>query len=252
MFSLFLTTEGTDVKNTINEVINATQSNDNLNISNFSIGISFIDGLFILFLSLVLGLFLRFVFKKYSTTYSSKNNFGNTILLVTISVASLIAVVKSSLALSLGLVGALSVVRFRTAVKEPYNLAFILLAICTGISIGASQYLFAFMIGILGSLISIFLYKQESRNLNSQKNYIDLDSITISLPKDSNIDEVYKLFSKYSNYYLVSSFSQSNDGPIYMNLKINIDDQKSLSILFSNFKKQFPNSDINIFSSPNS
>ena len=66
---------------------------------------------------------------------SSKSGFGNAILLVTISTASLIAIVKSSLALSLGLVGALSVVRFRTAVKEPYNLAFILFAICAGISI---------------------------------------------------------------------------------------------------------------------
>ena len=48
--------------------------------------------------------------------------------MVSISVAALIAVVKSSLALSLGLVGALSVVRFRTAIKEPYNLSFLLLS----------------------------------------------------------------------------------------------------------------------------
>ena len=65
----------------------------------------------------------------------------------------------SSSLVSLGVVGALSVVRFRTAVKEPYNLSFIPLAICVGISIGASQYTFAFLICFFGCLISFFLSK---------------------------------------------------------------------------------------------
>ena len=81
--------------------------------------------------------------------------FGNTILLVTVCVASLIAVVKSSLALSLGLVGALSVIRFRTAVKEPYTLSYILFSVCLGISIGASQYLFSLLIGIVGTISTV-------------------------------------------------------------------------------------------------
>ena len=89
----------------------------NSNLSSDILRLSFIDGLTIVLLALLAGYILRFVYKKYSTTFSSKNSYGNTILLITISVASLIAVVKSSLALSLGLVGALSVVRFRTAVK---------------------------------------------------------------------------------------------------------------------------------------
>ena len=88
------------------------------------------------------GLLIRQVFYRYSNSMSSRRGFGNTLLMVTISTASLIAVVKSSLALSLGLVGALSVVRFRTAVKEPYNLAFILFSIfCSHLPI--------FLIGII-------------------------------------------------------------------------------------------------------
>ena len=68
------------------------------------------------------------------TKITGETSFGNTLLIVTISVASLVAVVKASLALSLGLVGALSVIRFRTAVKEPLNLSFILLAISLAIA----------------------------------------------------------------------------------------------------------------------
>ena len=104
-----------------------------LNLSTSSIPVSFGEGILILISSAIAGLIIRYFFYKYGDSMSSRKAFGNTILLITISVASLIAVVKSSLALSLGLVGALSVVRFRTAVKEPFNLAFILLAICIGI-----------------------------------------------------------------------------------------------------------------------
>ena len=119
------------------------------------ISISIFDGILILFLASIGGLFVRYTFSKYSNSFSSKSSFGNTIFLLTISVAALIAVVKSSLALSLGLVGALSVIRFRTAVKEPYNLAFLLFSICLGISIGASQFTFALLIALFGFLITV-------------------------------------------------------------------------------------------------
>ena len=139
----------------------------NSNLSSDILRLSFIDGLTILLLALLAGYILRFVYKKYSTTFSSKNSYGNTILLITISVASLIAVVKSSLALSLGLVGALSVVRFRTAVKEPYNLSFLLLSICVGIGVGASQYMFAFMTLIIGTISVYILYSYSGTKSSS-------------------------------------------------------------------------------------
>ena len=60
--------------------------------------------------------------------------------LLVLSVFVITKVISNNIALSLGLVGALSVVRFRTAVKEPYNLAFLLFAICIGISIGANDF----------------------------------------------------------------------------------------------------------------
>ena len=74
-----------------------------------------------------------------------------------IATTIVITIVKSSLALSLGLVGALSVIRFRTAVKEPYNLGFLLFAICIAISIGASQFIFTILISIFGTLAMTLL-----------------------------------------------------------------------------------------------
>ena len=143
----------------------------NLDLYKEAIPLSFSDGIIILILSTLIGFIIRYIFYKYSDTMSSKTGFGNAILLVTVSTASLIAIVKSSLALSLGLVGALSVVRFRTAVKEPYNLAFILFAICAGISIGASQYTFGLLITIFSSAIIVAIYKTKPKSWYWENNF---------------------------------------------------------------------------------
>ena len=95
-----------------------------------NIPITLIESFLILLFSSISGIIIRYFFLKFGDSMSSKIGFGNSILISTVSVAGLIAIVKSSLALSLGLVGALSVIRFRTAVKEPYNLAFILFSFC--------------------------------------------------------------------------------------------------------------------------
>tara|TARA_Y200000002_G_scaffold360764_1_gene346282 strand:+ start:160 stop:423 length:264 start_codon:yes stop_codon:yes gene_type:complete len=87
---------------------------------------------------LILGFLLRYIFQKYSTTYSSRVSFGNTILMVTLSVFALIAGVKFSLVFLLRLVGALSVTRFRIAVKEACDLDFLLWSIFVSTSFGAS------------------------------------------------------------------------------------------------------------------
>ena len=174
------------------------------NSSQTAVPVTFFDGLLILISSTLAGFIIRYIFFKYGESMSSKRGFGNTILLLTISVASLIAVVKSSLALSLGLVGALSVVRFRTAVKEPYNLAFLLLSICIGISLGASQYQFGLIITIIGSLIP-FLLKRFKDKFEINTPTGDIDTISIQLKAESNINFIYKILETYTSYFSVKS-----------------------------------------------
>jgi uncharacterized membrane protein YhiD involved in acid resistance len=92
-----------------------------------------------LLLATVLSLLVGFVYIRYGTALSNRRAFGRNFLLVAVTTMFIITVVKSSLALSLGLVGALSIVRFRTAVKDPEELAFILIAIAIGLGLGADQ-----------------------------------------------------------------------------------------------------------------
>lgn len=87
----------------------------------------------------VLSLILRWHFKTFSSTLSNREEFAQVFPFILLTTVLIITVVKSSLALSLGLVGALSIVRFRTPVKEPEELAYLFIAIAMGLGLGAAQ-----------------------------------------------------------------------------------------------------------------
>lgn len=87
----------------------------------------------------VLSLVLRWHFTTFSSTLSNREEFAQVFPFILLTTVLIISVVKSSLALSLGLVGALSIVRFRTPVKEPEELAYLFVAIAMGLGLGAGQ-----------------------------------------------------------------------------------------------------------------
>ena len=92
-----------------------------------------------LLLSALLAWVLGRVYVKFGTTLSNREQFARNFLLLTITTMLIITIVKSSLALSLGLVGALSIIRFRAAIKEPEELTYLFLAISVGLGFGAEQ-----------------------------------------------------------------------------------------------------------------
>lgn len=99
-------------------------------------------------MAVVLGMLLYFVYRKtYRGTVYSKD--FNLTLLVAIITTLVMQAIGSNLALSLGMVGSLSIIRFRTAVKEPRDIAFLFWAIAIGLTCGSEMYL----IGLLGSIV---------------------------------------------------------------------------------------------------
>lgn len=88
----------------------------------------------------ILALFVRALYRRFGLTVSNRDAFSNVFPLLTISTILIIFVVKSSLALSLGLVGALSIVRFRAAIKEPEEIVFLFFCIALGLALGAESY----------------------------------------------------------------------------------------------------------------
>lgn len=90
-------------------------------------------------LTFVLALILKQLYCRFAQAHSNRQRFAGNFPLLALTTMVIITVVKSSLALSLGLVGALSIVRFRTAIKDPEELAFLFICIAVGLGFGAGQ-----------------------------------------------------------------------------------------------------------------
>ena len=115
---------------------------------------------------------LRSLYVNKSISLSGKFHIGTVIPILSIVTFLVIMVVKSSLALSLGLVGALSIVRFRTPIKEPEELVYLFIAIALGLGFGAGQtFLTSFVFSILVVLIYVWLSRQ-SVNYDTEFNVL--------------------------------------------------------------------------------
>lgn len=119
----------------------------------------------------LLAFLLGKAYARYGNALSNRESFGRNFVLLTMTTMLIITIVKSSLALSLGLVGALSIVRFRAAIKEPEELGYLFLAIAIGLGFGADQGLItwvAFAVILLARIAQQRLGRaaDERRNLH--------------------------------------------------------------------------------------
>lgn len=110
--------------------------------------------------ALVLGMFMYVMYKKtYSGVVYSKS-FNQTLVLLSVIVTMVMTIIGGNLALSLGMVGSLSIIRFRTAIKEPKDMAYLFWAIAIGLSCGAEMYVVA-VVGSAVIAIMLFVFKRD-------------------------------------------------------------------------------------------
>ena len=105
----------------------------------------------------LLSFLIQLVYVKFSSSLSNKDDFSKNFIVLGLATTLVITIVKSSLALSLGLVGALSIVRFRAAIKDPEELVYLFLVIASGLGCGAGQIKIT-SIGISSALIIIIIF----------------------------------------------------------------------------------------------
>ncbi len=123
--------------------------------------ISVLDMVLTLALSFGIGLFIFLVYKKTYQGVMYSASFGTTLIALTMITASVILAVTSNVVLSLGMVGALSIVRFRTAIKEPLDIAFLFWSVGAGIILAAGMIPLA--VGssvVIGLILLIFVNKK--------------------------------------------------------------------------------------------
>ena len=123
--------------------------------------VSILDMVLAIALSFCIGLFIFFVYKKTCQSVMYSTGFGVTLIALTMITAFVILAVTSNVVLSLGMVGALSIVRFRTAIKEPLEIAFLFWSIAAGIVLAAGMIpLAVFGSVIIGVVLIIFVNRK--------------------------------------------------------------------------------------------
>ena len=127
--------------------------------------ISILDMALALLLAFGVGLFIFFIYKKTYAGVMYSSSFGVTLVALTMTTTLVILAVTSNVVLSLGMVGALSIVRFRTAIKEPLDIAFLFWAIAAGIVLAAGLIpLAVFGSLFIGIIILIFANRKDMTN----------------------------------------------------------------------------------------
>ena len=124
--------------------------------------VSLTDMAISLALSFCLGLFIFFVYKKTYAGVMFSQAFGGALIAMTMITTMVILAVTSNVVLSLGMVGALSIVRFRTAIKEPMDIAFLFWAIAGGIVLAAGMIPLAIVGSVIIGLIMIVFCNRKS------------------------------------------------------------------------------------------
>ena len=164
-----------DFKNLLNDY-----SLENVNLSHFLLNALLCAGLSWL---------VSIYYKRYGSSVSNRSQFANNFILLALTTMLIITIVKSSIALSLGLVGALSIVRFRAAIKEPEELIYLFLVIAIGLGMGADQATITIIAFVLIMSILIIKSRLGDKSGNMRRNQMQL-AITCSPMDVSDINSI--------------------------------------------------------------
>ena len=166
--------------------------------------ISTTNVLIILLVTSVLGVYLFWVYRMVCKKAFYSKSFAISLVIIALVTSIIIVTIQSSVVISLGMVGALSIVRFRTAIKEPMDLAFLFWAISIGIICGAGLYEIALVGSLVITIIMLLLYMVP----NVQPALLLLLNTT-DFVIEGEINEILK---KETRYYKVKSRNITSNG----------------------------------------
>ena len=195
-----------------------------------------------LLISLVIGailsLIIRWHFRRFGSTLSNREEFAQVFPFILLTTILIISVVKSSLALSLGLVGALSIVRFRTPIKEPEELAYLFISIACGLGLGAEQTI-ATVTSVITILILMALFKMRRQTYKNKNLFLSVDW---SPGEDDNVesclDRINEIISRYSESCDLRRYDV-RDSMIEVTYFVDINSTDKLSALTDDIRKNF-------------
>lgn len=181
--------------------------------------VSLVDILLTVVLSLLIGLFIFFVYRKTFRGVLYSASFGLSLIALCMIAGVLILAVSSNIVLSLGMVGALSIVRFRTAIKEPLDIVFLFWAISAGIIVATGMIPLA----VFGSVvIGLVILKFANRSAKSDP-YLIVANLASSEYEDAVMDAIKNGTTKNR----VKGKTIQKDGRMELTVEVQFKDEKS-------------------------
>lgn len=180
--------------------------------------VSILDMAVALVLAFALGLFIFLVYKKTFQGVMYSSSFGVTLIALTMITTIVIIAVTSNVVLSLGMVGALSIVRFRTAIKEPLDIAFLFWSIGAGIVLAAGMIPLA-VIGsvIIGVILLVFVNRKSHVN----------PYIVVIRCENNESEMLAKQFLTLKTEHCVVKSKSAQRGEIELNIEIRLKDNNT-------------------------
>lgn len=180
--------------------------------------ISMLDMVIALVLAFLLGLFIFLVYKKSYSGVMYSASFGITLMALVLITTLLIMAVVSNVVLSLGMVGALSIVRFRTAIKEPLDIAFLFWAIAVGIVLAAGLIpLAVFGTLLIGAVLLLF----------SKKKTADSPYILMVHCEDTAVEQQVRIFVSSQVRRMNLKSKSVDQGRVELNYEVRLIDDES-------------------------
>jgi len=194
----------------------------------YTANMNYIEIAFTLLIAFVLGLFIFIIYKKAFQGVLYTLSFNISLVMLCLITAVIIITVTSNIVLSLGMVGALSIVRFRTSIKDPMDITFMFWAIATGIAVGAGFFELAFISAFFIGFVLIIMTHKSRRGLFISGPFL----LIISFNKDLKEDEIVKeLRSKTKAIKLKSKNIQGGETEMTCELRLKKSDSSFMNEL---------------------
>ena len=173
----------------------------------------------ILLITTVLALYIFFIYRVLTRKTFYSKTFNISLAARALITAGIILTIQSSIVVSLGMVGALSIVRFRTAIKDPMDLVFLFWSISVGIICGARLYVIAV---ILSVFVTIVIFALDKMPVAKAPKILVVNAQSLEAE-----DDILDIVEGYSTYYRVKSRNLSAD-QLDMVVELRVKDEKAL------------------------
>ena len=214
-------------------------------LADFGNTVNVLDFIINLIVATILSLIIKYFYIRFGKSFSNREKFSAIFVPMALATALIITVVQASIALSLGLVGALSIVRFRAAIKEPEELTYIFLIIGVGLTCGANKPLLA-LVAIALILPLVYLNSRMSNTKSIQAKGKMLVNINSNI---LDIKEISEILSRSLSHVELRRYEDRNDGlhAVFLALSNNIDE---LAQIRETLKAKDSNARISVMDQP--